>query len=233
MRLVGWNANYNNHHRTFDENVALLEPFEADVLVICESAPPQPGDRAFFVGDMPGLAVVARDGIELQPHPMNDGAPPLLAGFRVAWPVELDLLATWPVSRRGMPSYHEVLMAALERYADLWAAGRAVMLGDFNSSTRVRSQKRSHPRFVRAAQDRGLVSAYHEQTGEPHGDESVPTYLHGNGDLFHIDYGFVSQSLAGAVRCRIADEPRWFEIGDHRPIILDIEAGPARGWACR
>jgi len=86
MRLVGWNANYNNHRRAFEENVALLEPFKADVLVICETAPPQPGDRAFFVGGTPGLAVVARDGIEIEPHPMNDGAPPLFARFRVGAP---------------------------------------------------------------------------------------------------------------------------------------------------
>lgn len=227
MRLVGWNANYNNHRRTFEENVAPLGQFNADVLVISETAPPQHGDQAWFVGDTPGLAVAARDGIELRPHPMNDGAPPLLAGFRVAGPVEFDLLATWPVSREGMPSYHDVLMAALERYADLWAAGRAVMLGDFNSSTRVSSQKRSHPRFVQAALGRGLVSAYHEQTGEAHGEESVPTYRHGNGSDFHLDYGFVSQPLIESVRFRIADEPRWFEVGDHRPIILDIEASPA------
>jgi len=227
MRLVGWNANYNNHRRTFEENVALLEQFNADVLVICETAPPQRGDRAVFVGDTPGLAVAARDGIELRPHSMNDGALPLFAGFRVAGPLAFDLLATWPVSRKGMPSYHDVLMASLERYSDLWAAGRAVMLGDFNSSTKVSSQKRSHPRFVQAALARGLVSAYHEQAGEPHGGESVPTYLHGNGAEFHLDYGLVSLSLVGSVRFRIADEPRWFEISDHRPIILDIDARPA------
>jgi hypothetical protein len=97
------------------------------------------------------------------------------------------------------------------------------MLGDFNSSTRVSSQKRSHPRFVQAALAQGMVSAYHEQTGERHGEESVPTYLHGNGAEFHLDYGFVSQPLVESVRCRIADEPHWFEIGDHRPIILDID----------
>jgi hypothetical protein len=39
-RLVGWNANYNNYRRTFEESVALLEPFAADVLVISETQPP-------------------------------------------------------------------------------------------------------------------------------------------------------------------------------------------------
>lgn len=226
MRLVGWNANYNNHHRTFDENVALLEPFKADVMVISETAPPQPGDRAFFVGGMPGLAVVARDGIELLPHPMNDGAPHLLAGFHASGPVQFDLLATWTVEGVGR-SYHRVLMEALERYADLWASGRAVMLGDFNSTSKAIKQIRSHPKFVQAALDRGLVSAYHEQTGEAHGEETVDTFRLSSGKRLHIDYGFVSQSLIGSVRCRIADEPRWFEIGDHRPIILDFDAGPA------
>jgi hypothetical protein len=58
------------------------------VLVICETAPPQPGGRAFFVGCSPGLAVVARDGIALKPHPMNDGAPPLVESVRCRIPDE-------------------------------------------------------------------------------------------------------------------------------------------------
>lgn len=45
MRLVGWNANYNNHRRAFEENVALLEPFKADVLVICETVRSAVGER--------------------------------------------------------------------------------------------------------------------------------------------------------------------------------------------
>ena len=230
MRLVGWNANYNNHRqRTFEESVALVKPFAADVLVLSETAPPKHGDRALFVGGEPGLAVVARDDIELLPLPMNDGAPPLLAGCHVSGPVQFDLLATWTVEGVGR-SYHRVLMEALDRYAGLWASGRAVMLGDFNSTSKATKQVGTHPKFVLAACDRGMVSAYHEQTGEVHGEETVDTYRHSNGDLFHVDYGFVSQSLIGSVRCRIAAEPRWFEIGDHRPIILDIEdaalAGP-------
>ncbi|NQW48400.1 MAG: endonuclease/exonuclease/phosphatase family protein [Planctomycetes bacterium] len=228
MRLVGWNANHNIRRRTFEESVAILEPFAADVLVISETAKPQPEDLAFYVGGEPGLAVVARDGIELLPHPMNDGALPLLAGCHVSGPVSFDLLATWTVEGKGR-SYHHVLMAALQRYAELWASGNAVMLGDFNSTTRAVAQIRSHPKFVQAARDRGLVSAYHEQTGEAHGEESVATYRHNNGDLFHVDYGFVSQLLVGSVRCRIAEEPSWFEIGDHRPIILDIDDAALAG----
>jgi hypothetical protein len=225
MRLVGWNANHNIRKRTFRENVELLEPFAADLLVISETALPDPEDRAFFIGGTPGVAVVARDGVTLRPCPLNECVPEFLAGVEVTGLVEFDLVAVWTLTK----PYHNVLMTAIQRYADLWSAGRAVMLGDFNSSTKADYQKHSHPKFVQAALDRGLVSAYHEQTGEAHGEELVATYRHSNGDLFHVDYGFVSQSLIGSVRCRIADEPRWFEVGDHRPIILDIEDAALAG----
>ena len=73
------------------------------------------------------------------------------------------------------------------------------------------------------------MSVYHEQTGEAHGEETVDTFRLNSGKLLHIDYGFVSQPLIGSVRCRIADEPSWFEIGDHRPIILDIDDAALAG----
>lgn len=225
MRLVGWNANDNVRHRSFQQNVALLEPFSADVLVISETAKPLPQDRAFFVGDKPGLAVVARDGITLRPCPMNANTPEHLAGVKVTGPVAFDMVAVWTLTK----PYHTVLMAALQRYAELWSAGRAVMLGDFNSSTKADYQKHSHPEFIQAALGHGLVSAYHEQTGEAHGEESVATYRHSNRDLFHVDYGFVSQPLVGSTRCRIDTDPRWFEIGDHRPVILDIDDAALSG----
>ena len=57
----------------------------------------------------------------------------------------------------------------------------------------------------------------------------MPTFRLSGGKLFHIDYGFVSQSLIGSVRCRITDEAGRFEIGDYRPIILDIDDAALAG----
>jgi exodeoxyribonuclease-3 len=226
MRLVAWNANHNVRKRSFDENLAILESFQPDLVVLSETAPPAAhrGD-VHFVGGVPGLAVWARDGIALSQLSCGDSAPPLTAAFAVSGAVTFDLLACWPVSRNGAASYHEVLMATLELHGERLSSGRAIMAGDLNSSTRVVSQRRSHPLFVEAAAGLGLVSAYHALTGEPHGGEIMPTYRHISGANrdFHIDYCFVSESLLGASRLEVSCDRDWYSIGDHRPVVLDID----------
>ena len=229
MRLVSWNANYNGRRRSLDDSVALLEPFGGELLVICEAGKPakHSGLRAHYVGDAPGLAVVAREGLHLEPHPENDAAPDYMAGFHVSGDATFDLLAIWPVSRPEEISYHKILMAALDHYVELLGSGRAVMIGDLNSSSRVLAQKRTHPRFVSAASELGLVSLYHEQTGEGHGLESANTYRHSSGATrdFHIDYCFLSRELAAASEISIPQDEDWMRLSDHYPLVVDFPAG--------
>lgn len=226
MRLAAWNANHNARKRSFKANLALLDELAADVIILSETAAPEPADLdgIAFIGSTPGLAVVARNGYVLSPHPSNAEAPAYSAGFAVSGPCSFDLLAVWPVSRKGDPSYHQRLMAMLDSYAPMLSSGRAVMAGDFNSSTRVTSQKRSHPRFVDAAASLGLVSAFHHTSGEAHGEESVSTYLHGSGPVreFHIDYCFVSDDLMSHSSVEVDQGVDWFAVGDHRPIVLEV-----------
>lgn len=229
MRLVSWNANYNGRRRSLDDSVALLEPFGGDLLVICETGKPAKDSAldAHYIGGAPGLAVVARRGLHLESHPENDAAPDYMAGFHVSGDSNFDLVAIWPVSRPDEISYHKILMAALDHYVDLLGSGRAVMLGDFNSSSRVLAQARTHPRFVAAAADLGLVSLYHEQTGEGHGQESASTYRHSSGAMrdFHIDYCFVSRELSAASEISIPQDEHWMRLSDHYPLVVDISAG--------
>ena len=132
MRLIAWNANYNARRRTLEETAALLAPLHADILVISETAPPCRGNplHAHWTGATPGLAVIARHGLELEPHPANEGAPPLMAGYTVHGDLEFSLLALWPVQIDGGPNYHRVLMAAINRYAALLTTERTIMAGD-------------------------------------------------------------------------------------------------------
>jgi hypothetical protein len=226
MRLAAWNANHNVHKRTFEASLGLLDDFHADIVVLSETAPPATHDSSatVFVGSTPGLAIVARNGYVLTPHPANSSSPPCSAGFRVSGPCSFDLLAVWPVSRKGEPSYHARLMSMLECYSNMLSSGRAVMVGDFNSSTLVSSQRRSHPRFVESAASLGLVSAYHHSTGEAHGSETISTYLHGHGAVreFHLDYGFLGEALLSDSRIEIARARDWYALGDHRPIVIDV-----------
>lgn len=230
MRLISWNANYNRHRRPLDDSASLLASLGGDLLVLSEAGRPRRDSvlDSRCVGDVPCLAIVARQGLHLEPHPENDAAPDLMAGFRVSGSESFDLLAVWPVSRPDEFSYHQVLMAALDHYADLLGSGRAVMIGDFNSSSRVRSQARTHQRFVSGAAGLGLSSLYHHQTGEQHGQESVSTYRHASGSTrdFHLDYCFVSEELLGSSRLRILHDESWMRVSDHYPLVVDLDSAP-------
>ena len=226
MRLIAWNANYNARRRTLEETAALLAQFHADILVISETAPPCGGNPlgAHWMGCTPGLAVIARAGLELVPHPANVGAPPLMAGYSVRGDLDFSLLALWPVQIDGGLNYHRVLMAALDRYAGLLTSGRAIMAGDLNSNTRVSGQETTHPKFVAVAESLGLVSAYHALTGDAHGMETVGTYRHGARDSkeFHLDYCFLSNSLVASANLSVRRHGDWPQLSDHFPVMLDI-----------
>lgn len=224
MRLIAWNANFNNRRRTLEDDATLLASTRADMQIISETALPAAGSplAAYFAGGTPGLAVVSSTQVRLTPLAQNASAPTLMMGFRLEGAIKLDLLAAWPTSR----PYHHALMSGLELYSDILSSGRAVMIGDFNSSTRVSSQRRSHPRFVAAAADLGLVSLYHEMSGEAHGEESQATYTHSNGQGFHIDYCFISRQLLGSAALSIGEPERWAALSDHLPLVVDIGPPP-------
>ncbi|MHB1018103.1 MAG: endonuclease/exonuclease/phosphatase family protein [Coriobacteriia bacterium] len=227
MRIVSWNANYNGRRHSFDSALEMLEPLQPDIVVLCETAPPSApdGSRVCRVGaGTPGLAVVALGEYELEPHPLNDGAPPLAAGFSVHGPHELHLVAAWPVQRTGGATYHQVLTEAVDRYEGFLTAGPAMLIGDLNSSTRVTSQQQTHPQFVQRAEELGLRSLYHEQSGEAHGDELVPTYRHQNRaeQPFHIDYCFASADLRAGARLTVLDSDEWWGRSDHCPIVVEV-----------
>ena len=40
MRLIAWNANFNNRRRTLEQTAALLAPLHADIYVLSEVPPP-------------------------------------------------------------------------------------------------------------------------------------------------------------------------------------------------
>ena len=227
MRLVAWNVNYNGNRRALEENVSLLRPLGADILVLSETAAPHSGNilNARWTGERnPGLAIIALTGLNLTPHPDNAAIPPLMAAYKVSGHVAFELLAVWPVQRKGGSSYHEILMAALDRYTHVVGSCRAIMAGDCNSSTRVSNQRDTHPLFVKRAESLGLISAYHEQKGEQHGVETVATYRHNCGPIrdFHIDYCFVAKQLNAFAKLRVLNDAVWAERSDHFPLVLDV-----------
>lgn len=233
MRLITWNANFNNKKRSLEADVALLRSLSPDVppdiIVLSETAAPAAGNplNAVWIGNRnPGLAVIAEPGWELIPDPANTGALKHMAGFSVRGKNHFDLLAIWPAPEPADGKmYHQTLMAALERYSHLLTSGRAIMAGDFNSNSRISFQKTTHPQFVKAAESLGIASVYHTGTREPHGGESQATYRrhYSKEHTFHIDYCFASLPLADKAKLKIESDANWDKLSDHYPLILDID----------
>jgi len=235
MRLIAWNANCNNRkHRTFEENAEFLFAEGADLIVVSETAQPVDvvEDRLAFIGTgSPGLAVMVRNGYTLDPSSLNPKAPPLFGGFHVHGTVSFNLLAVWPVQTKGGSRYSQLLDQALDTFGEFLSDQRTVMIGDFNSSSRVLSQKDSHPAFVTRAGALGLRSIYHSQTGQPHGEEKVHTYRHNDAvkSRFHLDYCFLSPALLDGANICVLDGPRWETLSDHYPIVVDVTGDSKSG----
>lgn len=227
MRLISWNANYNNKRRSFEADLGMLADLNADVIVLSETARPREeiSGQVVWIGEnQPGLVVVARNGYSLEPSNANTNAPALSGGFKVVGPLAFALLAVWPVKRSDRDSYAQILDCCLGWHSALFDGEPVVMAGDFNSSSRVSEQSRSHPAFVGRVTTLGLTSVYHHQSGEKHGEETKATYRHRGTPPrpFCIDYCFVSHSWAGAASIQILDGSRWLELSDHFPLVLDL-----------
>jgi len=227
MRLIAWNANFNIKRRSLEDDVALLKPLEPDIVVLSETAIPSavnPTSAIWLSDRAPGLAVIAFNGLTVAPLSINLGAPKWMAGLDVTGRCDFRLLALWPVQDKSQGlTYHQILMAALERYSATLQTCPAIMAGDFNSSSRVLAQRRSHPAFVQAAGSMGLQSVYHTHSGEQHGEETIATYRRGGprSAMFHIDYCFASTSIMNSARVTILDGDEWHARSDHFPVTLD------------
>lgn len=227
MRLIAWNANYNNRkQRSLAENINLLSRFHPDVMVVSETAVPLASDAdALVVGaESPALVVAARNGYSVRPSPLNTGAPGLAGVFDVIGAVSFKIAALWPVQRAKGQYYHRILNETLDWFKDELKIPPAILAGDLNTNTRVSGQSHSHPKLVSRLRSLGLESVYHHQSGERHGDESLCTYIQGNKRprRFHIDYCFVRTDVLRAATVAIPQSREWTRLSDHFPLVLDI-----------
>lgn len=228
MRIIAWNANYVGHpKRTFKAAADLLFDAGADLAIISEVArPPEliPGQLDWIGAGGPGLGVVVRKGYTIRRARFDSPPPSLFGGYRIRGPVDLNLVAAWPVRNRQGPSCGKLLNEALMLYGEFLQGGRSVLAGDLNSSTGVKSQRTSHPAFVKRARALGLESAYHHLRGVDHGQETEPTYRHGDSGKgkFHIDYCFLSLALLSGAQVQILNGPLWEKRSDHFPVVVDL-----------
>ena len=221
MRLVAWNANCAiRKTRTAPEVLELLEPLNADVLVVSEG--PAEATGAGWTWPEPSaarLSVWARGEYSVS---LLDTDPrvPQSALLQVRGPVQFSLAALWPVEQ-GRLTYAGILRRAVDAYLPDDQAHRTILAGDLNSSTRVVAQRASHPKLVSSLSTRGLTSVYHHQESVAHGAERVGTYRTGKRE-FCLDYAFVPFHLLASATVAVPRGPQWALVSDHFPVVLDI-----------
>lgn len=152
------------------------------------------------------------------------GAGGAVISASVTGPISFTAIGIWSQG----PAYVDDVIRTLRTHADLLRAAPSVVMGDFNSGTRMSGERRTspgHTQIVDAFEQLGLVSAYHAFYRVQHGDEEHPTYYHQfkAHQPWHIDFCFVPKDwVARLVSVRIVDDQHQAARSDHRPVLVEI-----------
>jgi endonuclease/exonuclease/phosphatase family metal-dependent hydrolase len=225
ITLVTWNC----RSGTLADRLRALQPISPDVLFLQEFRPddnltdPHLIERS--VNSHKGIALGSPSQMfTVTALPSRDAAGAAILAATFAGPVALTVIGIW--AQAG--DYVADVLRTLDAYRDVLRSGNAVVLGDFNSGTRLReqpSQNRSHARLLDALADAGLVSTYHKFHGIEHGREQHATYRHrfSDEDRWHIDFCFVPSVWSDYIRSvDILDGPSWREHSDHHPVVVNV-----------
>ena len=227
MRFVLWNIRSGS-----DRKWPALTSMAPDVAVICEAAQRPRAMTAAALGDPllswewdgtnanKGLAI-ASWGHELRRVDTTNAT----GRWSIAARVEgVNVIGVWSCPLTS-GAYAGEVGRALDAFAAPISSGAPVIVaGDFNVSGRHSTFEPLRKRFA----ELGLVSAYHHVTGEPFGWESARTW-HARHDAersSHIDFAFVSESLAGCITHLEVRDPSTLTtagLSDHSPIIVDFD----------
>jgi hypothetical protein len=240
VRLVAWNCA--GRH---PDDAAALGALNADVLVLSEClASRMPSHvRSAWTGfpGAKGLGVAARAPWDVAAVVPGVDAPDQLLVSVSDGATRFDVLALWPVQRRGGPSYAETVADAVARHRGRLASGGTLIAGDLNCSVGLgRRDGRIFAETVEALRSIGLVSAYHELTGAAHGAEPDATlfwrWRDAEGSRFHIDFVFAPRTWLAGASVQVGGYDDWVASGasDHCPVVLDLDGallcpGRARG----
>jgi exonuclease III len=204
MKLITWNC-----ARGFDKKKALIFSTNPDIAVIQEcskkstESPAYDGYEAVWTDGNPniGMGVFYRRNWTLR---RLDGTPSgieWIVPFAVTGPQNFTLIAVWACQVKGgkSASYVGQIDLALRKHRKWFENGPVVMMGDFNSSSSLYSDKErygwNHSKMVNELRELGLVSVYHALANEDHGKEKAPTFHQSKDEAkpFHFDYIFAPQ----------------------------------------
>lgn len=231
MKIVSWNC-----AGKFREKYTSIIEENADIYVICECEDPArakvkeyvefAGDNYFWTGDLhyKGLGIFAKDNIKLKPiEVLNEGFKNFIA-LRVN--DSFNLLGVW-----AMPKYVEMIHDYFDANMDLFD-DNLIICGDFNSNVIWNNEHKTKDSLGNDKNQTnlniklnkcGLISAYHDLTGEKQGKETQYTFYM-NWKLekpYHIDYVYAGKDVITAFQ--IGDAEKWVELSDHIPLTFEVK----------
>lgn len=223
IKIVSWNCN-GKFREKFNE---IIEE-DADIYVIQECEDPSQsteeeyrefaGENYFWTGHLhyKGLGIFAKEDVKLEKIEINGEFEHFIA-LRVN--DSFNLLGVW-----AMPKYVEMIHDFFDANEDLFDEN-LVMCGDFNSSEVFNyhhPKAKNHTELNKKLEGKGLVSVYHDTTGDEQGNENEMTFYQARhlNNQFHLDFVYAAENVVKEFE--ILDHYRWVTVSDHLPLVFKI-----------
>ncbi len=223
MILATWNVNNGQHA---DRLAQVQGDFQADLIVLQETAAPPAGAIGEWVGDRPSKGVSFDSCFPYERVGLSGDTSPCIAARITDSPLgAFNVLAVW--AKPLNDSYYADLTRTFDLYSDFIRERPTVVLGDFNMMVQIAGKGRREFDAMsrRLSEEFGVVSAYHAHTGEPFGEEVSPTHFHQwRADRpFHCD--FIYLPTAWTPRVKAITVPGFGQYGDsdHRPVVATVD----------
>ena len=226
LRVVTWNCRSGSAEKRFSE----LASYDPHLVFLQECRPeemPQSPNvvcRRSINRWKDVVLMAPASSCQLGARAVSRGGGRAAVTAQVEAPLRFVVLGIWA---RG-PRYVDDVMRTLQAHANLLRSGPALVMGDFNSGSRLGRRSmltRHHNRLLEFCAQHELVSAYHAFHGIDPGNELHATYYHQfrRSQPWHIDLCFIPQAwLPHLVNVTVIDGPRWARRSDHRPLLVEL-----------
>jgi len=230
LRLLTWNC----HHGALAARLSDVAELSPDIAFVHEWRPSpaavvQAKAVVRQVKQRKGVALAAvNPEYTLAEIPRPRGAGRAVVAAVVTGPVSFNAIGLWAQG----PNYAADVLKSLKAFAKVMRSGPTVVMGDFNSGTKLGPAGRlttGHPPVVNALSALGLVSAYHAFHGVDHGQETHATYRHlfKPSQPWHMDFCFVPAAWADQITSvEVIGGDKWDTKSDHHPVVVELRPVP-------
>jgi len=235
MRIVSWNSKVGFNA----EKAKFIKSYSADLYVIQECAETNLDEvKAFFkhkifycdyVDSKYGVGLFS-DKFDFEILPEHNKNYRYIVPFKVFNEErEFILFAVWTKDKdenNRKTEYTEQTWKAINhKEYQKYLTGSVILLGDFNSTNKLKQQP-PHSQLIGKLAEYRIESAYHKHKNCNDCDETVPTlfWTMNKERKYHCDFCFISSDYK-LDNVNIETEEEWekHKLSDHCPLIIDVE----------